>query len=475
MQSLQVTIFTLFCVLSLLFSAFPSLSEAKRKAIEEIPRRQLDSLLQTEDYLAVFWQSKNCKTCDRILSALETRNVELEEAGVKLVQLNDKKAAKSNGVLSSPGLTYFKGGDGVNYEGDFADTEALMDFLANPESMELPDKIEEVNANQLDKLVKEKTFVAVFFYNAQQQSKDVLQELENVDGKADNVGIAFVKINDLELVDEYNLASIPAIVYFRHATPILYQGDLMDEAAVLEWLIQNRSTGDEDDVIEDVDAKSLDTMIQSIEHLAVLFYDPDSRKVDQLLETLERIDDDCAVRGIHFVKVAQDDKDENNDVFGIDKLPKLVYFNDKLPNMYEGNLLDAQNTLQWLLSQADSASIEEVTGTMMDKLIKETKHLVVLFCKYIGYAIIALTHTCYLLKHYTSTPSQHSNNPPVANGLVQNGDVGGGGRPISPRPGSRNANLHPNAMQNMQGRPISPLAPPTYLPAEKVKGLAKEI
>ena len=137
--------------------------------------------------------------------------------------------------------------------------------------------------------------------------------------------------------------------------------------------------------------------------------------------------------------------------------------------------MDAQNTLQWLLSQADSASIEEVTGTMMDKLIKETKHLVVLFCKYIGYAIIALTHTCYLLKHYTSTPSQHSTNPPVANGLVQNGDVGGGGRPISPRPGSRNANLHPNAMQNIQGRPISPLAPPTYLPAEKVKGLAMEI
>ena len=48
-------------------------------------------------------------------------------------------------------------------------------------------------------------------------------------------------------------------------------GDLMDEAAVLEWLIQNRSTGDEDDVIEDVDLKSLETMIQSIEHLAVLF------------------------------------------------------------------------------------------------------------------------------------------------------------------------------------------------------------
>ena len=55
------------------------------------------------------------------------------------------------------------GGDGTNFEGDFADTEAIMDFLANPESMELPDKIEEVNAVQLEKLIKEKTFVAVFF------------------------------------------------------------------------------------------------------------------------------------------------------------------------------------------------------------------------------------------------------------------------------------------------------------------------
>ena len=70
------------------------------------------------------------------------------------------------------------------------------------------------------------TVILKILDNHQQNSKDVLQELENIDGKADNVGIAFVKINDLELVDEYNLASVPAIVYFRYATPILYQGTL---------------------------------------------------------------------------------------------------------------------------------------------------------------------------------------------------------------------------------------------------------
>ena len=54
------------------------------------------------------------------------------------------------------------------------------------------------------------------------------------------------------------------------------------------------------------------------------------------MESLERIDDDCAVRGIHFVKIANDGSDNNNDMFGIDKLPKLVYFKENLPNMYEG-------------------------------------------------------------------------------------------------------------------------------------------
>ena len=67
-------------------------------------------------------------------------------------------------------------------------------------------------------------YISNILDNHQQHSKDVLQELENIDGKADNVGIAFVKINDLELVDEYSLANIPAIVYFRYATPIIYQG-----------------------------------------------------------------------------------------------------------------------------------------------------------------------------------------------------------------------------------------------------------
>lgn len=50
-----------------------------------------------------------------------------------------------------------------------------------------------------------------------------------------------------------------------------YTGELTREEDVLEWLVQNKSTGDEEDVIEDVTAKTLETLISSIDNLVVLF------------------------------------------------------------------------------------------------------------------------------------------------------------------------------------------------------------
>lgn len=49
-------------------------------------------------------------------------------------------------------------------------------------------------------------------------------ELENIDDEADQLGIAFVKINDEELAKEYNLGELPKLVYYRHQIPIIYEG-----------------------------------------------------------------------------------------------------------------------------------------------------------------------------------------------------------------------------------------------------------
>lgn len=48
-------------------------------------------------------------------------------------------------------------------------------------------------------------------------------------------------------------------------------GDLSNENAVLEWLIQHRSTGEEGEVIEDATARSLEAMVGTVDKVVVLF------------------------------------------------------------------------------------------------------------------------------------------------------------------------------------------------------------
>lgn len=53
---------------------------------------------------------------------------------------------------------------------------------------------------------------------------------------------------------------------------ILPTGDLLREEDVLEWIVQNKNTAsDEEDMIEDVTARTLETLTSTTAHLAVLF------------------------------------------------------------------------------------------------------------------------------------------------------------------------------------------------------------
>lgn len=47
--------------------------------------------------------------------------------------------------------------------GDLMDEESVLEFLTSLEAMDLPDRIEEVNARILEKIVQETDYVAVLF------------------------------------------------------------------------------------------------------------------------------------------------------------------------------------------------------------------------------------------------------------------------------------------------------------------------
>ena len=52
-----------------------------------------------------------------------------------------------------------------------------------------------------------------------------------------------------------------------------------------------------------------------------------------------------------------------------------------MPSLYDGDLHDEEKVLAWLIEQMETDEIEDVTDEMLDKLIDESEHLAVLFCK----------------------------------------------------------------------------------------------
>lgn len=101
-----------------------------------------------------------------------------------------------------------------------------------------------------------------------------------------------------------------------------------------------------------------------------------------VLEELEKIDDDCDKHGIQFVKI---DDSRAADEYGIDSVPAIVYFEKQIPNVYDGDLLDEEEILHWLLEQLEKDEIEDVTDEMLDKMVKEGRTIAVLFCKFVGH------------------------------------------------------------------------------------------
>merc|ERR1711874_385020 len=323
----------LVCIVSALILASPP-ATGLGVEVEDVTGKQLEAALQTEELLAVMFYSKNCKTCDRVLSVLERVGEEVAGNGITLVRINDKKASKTHGIRNYPALSLFKMGEALHYEGDLLDSEGILDFLSSPDALDVPGQIEDVTAAQLEVLVQQENYLAVFFYTGNKKSDEVMNGLAKVDDYCGKLHIGIVKINDLELVTEYNLGELPALVYYRHSIPILYEGELTADDDILEWLIQNRNSGDEEDIIEEVEFKSLEAMVSAVENIAVLFYNSKSSKMDQILESMETIDDDCDTRGVHFVKIADPAAAYH---YGISTLPTLVYFKNSFRIYLTGN------------------------------------------------------------------------------------------------------------------------------------------
>lgn len=119
-----------------------------------------------------------------------------------------------------------------------------------------------------------------------------------------------------------------------------------------------------------------------------------------VLKELENIDDECDSNDIAFVKISNLDEAKE---YGLDALPALVYFENRIPSVYEGiavsptlvgwnnsvkvswfmfdigNLSEEEQVLKWLVEQKNSDTIEELTDELLENIIKTNEYVVVYF------------------------------------------------------------------------------------------------
>ncbi|KAG7213539.1 hypothetical protein KM043_002798 [Ampulex compressa] len=349
------------------------------ESIEEIDRDTLVKYIETKEFLAVVFYKEEDPETPRVLRHVELIDDEAAEYGIKIVRMKDRLMAKKYGFRNPPGITYFRKGKNINYDGDIDDEEEILDWLTNPENMELTDHIERINKKMFQKIRQSTDYLAVFFYsNDCKQCGRVLAEIEHIDDEADGAGIKFVKIDDKQLAKHYGVFALPAILFFKMGSkePVIYAGDLYDEEQILQWLMTQKDPSGE--VIEALEGEDLLNLIRESDSLAVYFYGDDCEQCMGILEELENIDDDCDRHGITFVKT-QDYKVAED--YGVTDFPVLVYFEKQIPNVFEGDLSVEEEVLQWLITQKTEDRIELITRVMLEASVEETQYLAVYFYK----------------------------------------------------------------------------------------------
>lgn len=142
------------------------LIEQKQTAtIEEVTDEILEDLIQEHEYVVVYFSGKcdEGQKCDDILEELENIDDELDENGIIFVTTEDLVMAKKYGIKNFPKLVFFRNKEPLVFTGDIEDEDEVLAWLTDEHTLEIPDRIEEVNTKMLDKILSENEHVVVYF------------------------------------------------------------------------------------------------------------------------------------------------------------------------------------------------------------------------------------------------------------------------------------------------------------------------
>jgi len=159
-------------------------------------------------------------------------------------------------------------------------------------------------------------------------------------------------------------------VFYRDEIPLLFEGNVENESDILEWLTQNRHSGDKNtNEIEEISTKNLDIVTSTLQRVLVFQYGSESAENQFTLNILEKLDDRCSFRSIHFVQHKVHEFDT-----------KLILYRNNIPIVFKGNLKEEAAIEEWISTQIENNEKKKASYDLMS-FINESKNLLVIFYK----------------------------------------------------------------------------------------------
>ena len=352
------------------------LEELENESIRTVDEDTLEKLIDTsDDIVAVFYDSKKKKQ-KKFIENLDTVDDDAEKLEIFMVKIEDPLIARNYGLYALPAVIHFEDGIPSIYEGAQS-PKALLNWL---EEQKTSAGIEEVNAVLLDRLIVEEEYVAVIFLAECIEEEKVacdklIENLEEIDDELDKVDILMVKIDEPQYAKNHKIKSFPTIGLFRNSDLVIYDGKVDNSMAVLKWLTDLENLKIEGK-IEEVGIPLLEMMIEKQKDVFVLLYEEGDRRAAKIIKELENIDDNLENDKVILVKCSDKGVD---DFFGIGYLPRLVYFENGIPEMFPGAEVNEAEVLDWVSTELKTNKIKLVTRAVVERLIEKREHVGLFF------------------------------------------------------------------------------------------------
>ena len=162
---------------------------------------------------------------------------------------------------SLPQLVFLQDGIPETFDGDLGRGEEILDWITAEVHA---DEIEIISLDLLNKIIATGNSIAVLLSTSPNHGIDGVQQIH---ATCKNLDIPVVQIVGTAGPKKFGIETLPALVYIESHVPAVFEEDLDKTDHVVDWLMEQRTA----DTIEEVTEEILQTLIEEVDYVAVIF------------------------------------------------------------------------------------------------------------------------------------------------------------------------------------------------------------